>query len=154
MNKGLFTTLDTVVGKLKTPFFEQPILISDTIGFISNLPPVLIDSFRSTLYESLEAKLLLHVVAADDPQLFTKIEVVENILDSLGAEQPRILVLNKVDQLSHRQRELLAQQVQEFITAQDESPAHKKIIDNIFVSAATGDQLAELTETLSRFFAD
>ena len=96
MNKGLFTTLDTVVGKLKSPNFEQPILVSDTIGFISNLPPVLIDSFKSTLLESLEAKLLLHVVDVNDPQILEKIAVVEDILKSLKANQPMILVLNKV----------------------------------------------------------
>ncbi|MDH5533340.1 MAG: GTPase HflX [Candidatus Pacebacteria bacterium] len=97
MNKGLFTTLDTVVGKLKSPNFKQPILVSDTIGFISNLPPVLIDSFKSTLLESLEAKLLLHVIDASDPEILEKIDVVENILKSLKANQPRIFVLNKID---------------------------------------------------------
>jgi GTPase len=112
MNQGLFTTLDTVVGKLKTPKFERPILVSDTIGFINNLPPVLIDSFKSTLLESLEAKLILHVVDAHDPQILEKIITVEDILNKLDAKQPKILVLNKTDLVTESELRLVQEKIE------------------------------------------
>src|SRR5690606_20629978 len=89
--QGLFTTLDTVVGKLKIEQSERPILISDTIGFIEDLPPVLIDAFKSTLLESVEAELLLHVVDASDPEREGKIAVVKRILKELKVTQPVVL---------------------------------------------------------------
>lgn len=140
INKGLFTTLDTVVGKLKSAHFEQPILVSDTIGFINNLPPVLIESFKSTLLESLEAKLLLHVVDASDPNILDKIAVVETILKNLNASQPTILVLNKVDLINEEQLAAI----------------QKKLSTNlhaiITISASTGKNLDKLTAEIERFF--
>jgi GTPase len=100
---GLFTTLDTVVGKLKIAESPLPILISDTIGFIEDLPPKLIDAFRSTLMESVEAKLLLHVIDANDSNREGKIETVVEILRDLKVEQPILIVFNKVDQMSMEQ---------------------------------------------------
>ncbi len=140
INKGLFTTLDTVVGKLKSAKFERPILISDTIGFISNLPPVLIESFKSTLLESLEAKLLLHVVDASDPNMFDKIRVVEDILKNLHADQPTILVLNKADLVSAKQ----LQAIQKKLSTNPHA--------NIAISASTGENLEKLTAEIERFF--
>lgn len=150
MNKGLFTTLDTVVGKLKTSYFEQPILISDTIGFIHNLPPVLIESFKSTLYESLEAELLLHVVDAHDEQVIEKIAVVEDILDELGATQPRILLLNKSDLLSDEQQSEILEKVTTWFAERDE-PLTQKIM---FVSAQTEAGIDLLKSELVAFFSD
>lgn len=156
MNKGLFTTLDTVVGKLKSPNFEQPILISDTIGFISNLPPVLIDSFKSTLMESLEAKLLLHVVDASDPKVLEKIEVVEGILDSLGARQERVLVLNKVDLVDEERLEEVKKEIEKYFEkkseSDDEDDREDKQNDIQLVSAQTGEGLEELKREVSGFF--
>lgn len=149
MHKGLFTTLDTVVGKLKSPNFEQPILISDTIGFINNLPPVLIDSFKSTLLESLEATLLLHVVDISDPEFLTKIGVVEYILQSLQASQPRILVLNKIDQLTKDELENRREKSQALLTNL-EVPVHAIIP----VSAKTSKNLDVLTGHIDAFFAE
>lgn len=142
INKGLFTTLDTVVGKLKVSYFDYPILISDTIGFIDNLPPVLINSFKSTLYESLEAKLLVHVVDVHDPEILIKIAVVEEILTSLGATQPRILVLNKIDLVSS---EKLAE-----IQLQIEDEWQPRSIQRI--SAESGTGLDALKKEISEFF--
>jgi GTP-binding protein HflX len=100
INKGLFTTLDTVVGKMKTPDLRLPVLISDTIGFIRDLPPGLINAFQSTLMESLEAKLILHIVDATDELRDDKIDIVNKILAELKITQPVILVFNKIDQLT------------------------------------------------------
>ena len=80
VSKKLFTTLDTVVGKMKAPRGNQPVIISDTIGFIHNLPPDLIQAFQSTLLESLSAKMLLHVVDISDPEIERNISVVNGYL--------------------------------------------------------------------------
>jgi GTPase len=97
VHQKLFTTLDTVVGKLKTPDKRLPILVSDTIGFVNDLPPTLIEAFRSTLMESMEAKLILHVIDSSDPQVEDKILVVERILEELELTQPVVRVFNKID---------------------------------------------------------
>lgn len=149
MNKGLFTTLDTVVGKLKTPNFDQPILVSDTIGFISNLPPVLIESFKSTLLESLEAKLLLHVVDLSDAEIIEKILVVHEILQSLKAQQPRFLVLNKSDLVSKQQQQELQKNIE---VSLDRLDAHKHYTKIIRVSAETQDNMQELIDEIEFFF--
>jgi GTP-binding protein HflX len=147
MSKGLFTTLDTVVGKLRSPNFEQPILVSDTIGFISNLPPVLIDSFKSTLFESLEAKLLLHVVDSSDPMILNKLIVVEEILKSLKANRPMILVLNKVDLVSSEILKDIREQIKNHFK---ESTINIK--DIIEISAENGQNLQQLKNTIEQFF--
>lgn len=152
MNRGLFTTLDTVVGRLKSPHFDQPILISDTIGFISNLPPVLIDSFRSTLLESLEAKLLLHVVDASDPLVLEKIEVVKDILRGLGADQPLILVLNKVDLVEEDRLRQLRAQVSDFFAQRSEENSRSNLKSVQLVSAKSGENLESLKTQLTKFF--
>lgn len=107
MNRALFTTLDSTVGKLKISPHDPTILMSDTIGFIDELPPFLIDAFRSTLMEAMEAKLLLHVVDAADSDLPDKVEVVESILASLKIEQEPVLIFNKSDLISDAKKEKL-----------------------------------------------
>ncbi len=99
-NPMLFTTLDSVVGKIKLPKITSDVLLSDTIGFIDALPPALIEAFRSTLLESVQADVLLHVIDSSDPQVEKKISIVNDILKDLPAIQEPILVLNKVDRLS------------------------------------------------------
>jgi len=99
---GLFTTLDSVVGKIKfakTP----PVLVSDTIGFIEDLPPNLVSAFRSTLQESLQARLLLQVIDASDPDKNDKIQVVNEILEDMGITDKPIFILNKTDLLSDKE---------------------------------------------------
>jgi GTP-binding protein HflX len=95
---ALFVTLDSTTGKLYLPKLQQEILISDTIGFIQDLPPELIDAFKSTLMESMHADMLLHIIDASDPHFEQNIVVVEDILHSLGVDQkPKIYVFNKMD---------------------------------------------------------
>ncbi|MEP7167677.1 MAG: GTPase HflX [Candidatus Woesebacteria bacterium] len=98
-NPKLFTTLDSVVGKIKFPEFVKDVIISDTIGFIEGLPPELIQAFRSTLMESVQADTLLHVIDASDPKFAQKIIVVEDILTTLGVKAEPILVFTKIDRI-------------------------------------------------------
>ncbi|NCO98048.1 hypothetical protein GW864_02630 [bacterium] len=77
--------------------------MNDTIGFIRDLPPQLIKAFSSTLEDSIESDLLLHVVDVSDSFLYEKMDVVDKILDEIGAKQLRILVFNKVDLISKEQ---------------------------------------------------
>ena len=131
----LFATLGTSVGKMWLPalqaskitnneslvipsdpamageesFWQEwrwvEILVNDTIGFIRDLPPQLIKAFSSTLEDSIESDLLLHVIDISDPKIEEKIQVVEDILLQIGAKQERLYVFNKTDMLSSEQIE-------------------------------------------------
>ncbi|MGE5616098.1 MAG: GTPase HflX, partial [Bacillota bacterium] len=93
----LFATLDTTVRALH-PEAVPRILVSDTVGFIKNLPHALVVSFKSTLDEALEASLLVHVVDASDPGFERQLAVTDEVLDEIGAKDvPRLLVFNKID---------------------------------------------------------
>jgi GTP-binding protein HflX len=93
----LFATLDTTVRTLH-PESVPRVLVSDTVGFIKNLPHGLVASFKSTLDEALEATLLAHVVDASDPGFERQLAVTEEVLDEIGAQAvPRLLVFNKID---------------------------------------------------------
>lgn len=103
----LFATLDSSVGKLYLPTLQKEILITDTIGFIRNLPPRLIDAFKSTLLESMHADILLHVIDISDPEMDTKIKVVNDILRDLGINLEKIIyVFNKIDAADNKQEEI------------------------------------------------
>jgi GTP-binding protein HflX len=80
----------------------KEVLLNDTIGFIRDLPPHLVKAFSSTLEDSIESDLLLHVVDISDPFVEEKMEVVNSILDDIGAKQKRILVFNKIDKLDKK----------------------------------------------------
>ena len=93
----LFATLDTTVRALH-PESVPRVLLSDTVGFIENLPHDLVASFKSTLEEAKEASLLLHVVDASDPGFERQLAVTNEVLDEIGAQDvPRIHVFNKID---------------------------------------------------------
>ena len=104
----LFATLWTHVGKLyimtdsETGQWKE-ILLNDTIGFIRDLPPKLIKSFSSTLEDSIESDLLLHVIDSSDPFVDERITIVNHILDEIWAKQKRILLFNKIDLLDKTQ---------------------------------------------------
>jgi GTPase len=96
----LFATLDTTVRAL-TPETKPRILVSDTVGFIKDLPHDLVASFKSTLDEAREASLLLHVVDASDPGFASQMDVTTAVLDELGTRDVETkLVLNKADRLN------------------------------------------------------
>ena len=93
----LFATLDTTVRALH-PETVPRVLVSDTVGFIKNLPHGLVASFKSTLDEALEASLLVHVVDASDTGFGRQLAVTDEVLDEIGAQGvPRLLVFNKID---------------------------------------------------------
>ena len=136
-NASLFTTLDSIVGRMNPRNGQRPILISDTIGFIRDLPPKLIETFKSTLLESVEAHLLLHVVDASDPEFAAKIVVVEDIIRDLGVTAEPFLVFNKID-LSTKKR------IEEIKTLFADRP-------HVLVSAQTGDNLPALRQQINRY---
>lgn len=100
----LFATLGTSVGKMYVAPADPEscergteILVNDTIGFIRDLPPDLIAAFSSTLEDSIESDLLLHVVDAGDPKVYEKMAIVDETLEKIGAKQKRLFVFNKID---------------------------------------------------------
>jgi GTP-binding protein HflX len=104
----LFATLDPISRRLRFPH-EREVVITDTVGFIRDLPEELVAAFRATLEEMEDADLLVHVVDASDPDREQQIRAVEGILGELGlAEKPRVLVWNKVDRLEAADADHLA----------------------------------------------
>ncbi|MEO8701239.1 MAG: GTPase HflX, partial [Kofleriaceae bacterium] len=104
----LFATLDPISRRLRFPQ-EREVVITDTVGFIRDLPEELTRAFRATLEEMADADLLVHVVDASDPDRDQHIRAVEAILAELGlAEKPRILVWNKADKLEAADADHLA----------------------------------------------
>lgn len=104
----LFMTLDPTSRRLRFPR-EGEVIVTDTVGFIADLPKELVAAFRATLEELADADLLLHVVDASDDQLEAKLQAVEKLLETLDLnELPRLLVLNKVDLLPPERAAALA----------------------------------------------
>ncbi len=94
----LFATLDSRIGKVYLPNIQQSVLVSDTIGFIRDIPPELIDAFHSTLAETIHSNLLLHVIDCSDFEIDWKIKVVNEVLEKLNcSDKPIIHVFNKID---------------------------------------------------------
>lgn len=103
----LFATLDTASRRLRFPR-EREIIITDTVGFIRDLPEDLFAAFRSTLEELEDADLLIHLVDASNPRFEQHISSVEKILRDLNLnEKPQILVFNKIDKIAEAEREIL-----------------------------------------------
>ena len=108
----LFMTLDPTSRRLRFPR-EGEVVITDTVGFIADLPTDLVAAFRATLEELADADLLLHVLDAADPRLDEKLRAVESVLTDLGVDivngdPPQLLVLNKSDLLPEAEREIMA----------------------------------------------
>jgi GTP-binding protein HflX len=100
----LFATLDTRTRRWQLPGWG-PVLLSDTVGFIRDLPHTLIASFKATLEESRQANLLLHVADASNSEALDQISSVYTVLEEIGIEEKdTLLVLNKIDQVEHRGR--------------------------------------------------
>jgi GTP-binding protein HflX len=92
----LFATLDTTTRRVHTA--QGEIVLSDTVGFIRELPHTLVAAFRATLEETIHAALLLHVVDASSPDRDAQISAVNAVLAEIGAERiPQVIVLNKID---------------------------------------------------------
>ncbi len=96
----LFSTLDPTTRRLVLPN-NQKVIISDTVGFLHDLPHHLIESFKATLEEVIHADLILHVIDMSHAKVFEHSEAVEEVLTDIGClETPRLVVLNKVDKLT------------------------------------------------------
>jgi GTPase len=96
----LFATLDPTTRRLKLPT-NQNVLLTDTVGFIKKLPHGLVEAFKATLEEVVQADLLLHVVDVSHPQAEEQIAAVNSVLNEIGAgEKPTLMVFNKMDQMN------------------------------------------------------
>lgn len=137
----LFATLDTTV-RVLYPESVPRILVSDTVGFIKNLPHGLVASFKSTLDEALDAGLLLHVVDASDPGYVRQLEVTNDVLDEIGANTiPRIRVFNKIDYVG----DTIAQ-------AECEAALKIQYPDCVVMSAKRPDDVDKLHQMIVSFF--
>lgn len=115
VQNALFATLDSNVGKFYSKNLNQEIMVSDTIGFIKNLPTRLIDAFKSTLMESVHADILLEVIDISSDNVNQKIQVVENILKELYIyHKKRIFIFNKIDKVENPQLNQLIEKYSKF----------------------------------------
>lgn len=143
----LFATLDTTTRQLYLGEAARSVSLSDTVGFIRDLPHGLIDAFAATLQEAVDADLLLHVVDGANPDYLEQIEQVQRVLADIGAaEVPQILVFNKLDAIDKDSRPL---QLRDRFELRDAFDGSSRSVDRVFVSAQTGEGLPQLRELLS-----
>jgi GTP-binding protein HflX len=129
----MFATLDPTTRRLRLPT-NQNVLLTDTVGFIRKLPHRLVEAFKATLEEVVQAELLLHVVDLSHPQAEEQILAVNAVLEEIGAAgKPTLMVLNKIDRFESR--DLLKQYVERFPGA-------------VGISAKTGEGVSELMAEL------
>jgi GTPase len=134
----LFATLESATRILPTDT-KPDLLVSDTVGFIRNLPHNLIASFRSTLSVVMDADLLMHVVDASSPNIEQHIETTKNVLREIGAEKiPRLLVFNKMDRLEEEMDRMILM---------------KTYADSVAVSALEPEKVELLKENLIEHFS-
>ena len=137
----LFATLDTTVRVLH-PESVPRVLVSDTVGFIKNLPHGLVASFKSTLDEALDASLLLHVIDASDPGFERQLEVTDRVLEEISADAvPRIRVFNKIDHVGDAEAQ-----------AECTAMLREKYPDCVVMSARRPDEVAQLRASIVAFF--
>ena len=135
----LFATVDSLQRELKIDGINEHIILSDTVGFIQNLPTTFIESFKSTLTVVKEANLLIHVVDAASAIPEMHINTVHEILDQIEANVPEILVFNKIDRIDKASLNYLTE----------------KYPDAIFVSSTKGTNIEKLiSEITTNVFGD
>jgi GTP-binding protein HflX len=138
----LFATLDTTTRQLWLEQAGTAATLSDTVGFIRDLPHKLVEAFEATLQEAAEADLLLHVVDAASPLLAEQMAEVERVLEEIGAAQiPQLLVFNKADLLDPSRRPRQA------VDAVEVHPGVRR--PRVFVSAASGEGLPALRNLIA-----
>ena len=138
----LFATLDTTTRSLWLQDAQASVSLSDTVGFIRDLPHKLVEAFQATLSEAADADLLLHVMDAASPQLLDQQVEVDRVLAEIGAERvPQVLVYNKIDLLETTRQPRVPTDTVE-IAPGVQSP-------RVFVSAATGQGLETLREVIA-----
>jgi GTP-binding protein HflX len=138
----LFATLDTTTRQLYLGEAARPVSLSDTVGFIRDLPHGLVEAFEATLQEAADADLLLHVVDAANPAFAEQMDEVQRVLREIGAgDLPQLLVFNKLDAVEDARRPLALQDAVE-----QGGRRHARI----FVSARSGEGLPLLRAELAR----
>ncbi|MBL7090228.1 GTPase HflX [Acidovorax sp.] len=137
----LFATLDTTTRQLYLADAARSVSLSDTVGFIRDLPHGLVDAFQATLQEAVDADLLLHVVDASNPDFPEQMAQVERVLQEIGASDiPQILVFNKLDALPEERRPSLLV---------DQYEVGGQSLSRLFVSARSGEGLDDLRRALA-----
>ena len=148
----LFATLDTTTRQLYLGEAQRSVSLSDTVGFIRDLPHGLVDAFQATLQEAIDADLLLHVVDAANPQYPEQIAQVQRVLAEIGADHiPQLLVFNKWDALEPESKPIKMQDVYEidgiqtpriFVSAHDLTglPALRQQLAHIVLSHVEHNQ--------------
>ncbi len=143
----LFATLDTTTRSMWLEGAERSVSLSDTVGFIRDLPHKLVEAFEATLQEAADADLLLHVVDAASPNLREQQAEVERVLEEIGAGAvPQVLVFNKCDLLDD------AQQPRVTVDAIEAHPGLRR--PRVFVSAKSSQGLAELRQLIAEIVRD
>ncbi len=143
----LFATLDTTTRQLYLGEAGGSASLSDTVGFIRDLPHGLIDAFAATLQEAADADLLLHVVDGSNPDYLEQIEQVQRVLSEIGAaDVPQILVFNKLDAI---EKGNLPLQLRDGFELRDAFEGASRRVERVFVSARTGEGLPLLRQLLA-----
>lgn len=145
----LFATLDTTTRQLYLGDSARSVSLSDTVGFIRDLPHGLIDAFAATLQEAADADLLLHVVDGANPDYLEQIEQVQRVLSEIGAaDVPQILVFNKLDAI---EKDSLPLHLQDMFELRDAFEGSSRSVERVFVSARTGEGLPLLRALLAGY---
>ena len=140
----LFATLDTTTRQLHLPGVARSVALSDTVGFIRDLPHTLIEAFQATLKEAADADLLVHVVDGSSAELDAQMLEVQRVLSEIGAaDVAQILVYNKLDRMEETERPRV-------LADSAELPGGARVA-RVFVSALTGEGLDLLRERLGAF---
>lgn len=138
----LFATLDTTTREMYLTQAQRSVSISDTVGFIRDLPHGLVEAFSATLQESVDADLLLHVVDASGDQVSEQMQEVQHVLREIGADGvPQLLVFNKCDALPSERLPMLLE---------DSMDVDGVLTPRLFVSAVSGQGLDTLRERLAQ----
>jgi GTP-binding protein HflX len=138
----LFATLDTTTRKLHLPDAGRTVALSDTVGFIRDLPHTLIEAFQATLQEAADADLLLHVVDGANPEFAAQMTEVERVLAEIGAaDVPQIVVFNKLDRMAETERPRVLADMMEVGSGR---------VPRVFVSALSGEGLDRLRERIAQ----
>jgi GTP-binding protein HflX len=134
----LFATLDTTTRKIALPN-KQPLLLTDTVGFIRKLPHALVESFNATLEEAALSDFLIHLLDASHPRVMEFFDTTKKVLDELGADTSHaLIVFNKMDRVNDESARVCLRE---------------RFPDAIFISVHTGQGLGELVARLSELVA-
>jgi GTPase len=142
-----FATLDTTTRQLYLGEGARLASLSDTVGFIRDLPHGLIDAFAATLQEAADADLLLHVVDGGNPEYLEQIEQVQRVLAEIGAAAvPQLLVFNKLDTI---EKTSLPLHLHDMFALKDAFDGATHSVERVFVSAQTGEGIGVLRQLLA-----